>query len=444
MEKGMISLDQWSETSQAYFLSHFHADHTKGLSSKWNKGLIYCSPITAKLFPVKFPGFRVSLIRVLEVGSLHSIPLVSPSTGSQTIIQVTTIDAHHCPGAVMYLFRGEFGCVLFTGDFRWERTSERALMGKSMLLNALGGEKVDFLHLDNTYCNPSYSFPRREVIARQIVKIIASHPEHDVIIAINTLGKEDLLLHIASALNTKIWVWPERLQIMHVLGFFDVFTTNTSLTRIRAVPFYSFSVDTLEGLNTIRPTIGIMPSGLPWVVRPDSGNDPSRSSSLLVSYDISNCNTKGNHPQSEELSCVRKFHKYIYTLPYSDHSCFNEILEFVKLVQPLNIKGIVSSSSCCIDPRYHFRDLHGQDECNEPSIKKFQQQSEKFQQETLNTSPEKFVTKSSKGSHKIHTQLRTERSLRRKSGYLGLLMSRVSILRRRKRGVKILEVDIVD
>ncbi|KAI3994857.1 hypothetical protein MKX01_037408 [Papaver californicum] len=442
MEKGMISLDQWSETSQVYFLSHFHADHTKGLSSKWNKGLIYCSPITAKLFPIKFPGFRVSLIRVLEVGSLHSIPLVSPSTGSQTIIQVTTIDAHHCPGAVMYLFRGEFGWVLFTGDFRWERISERALMGKSMLLNALGGEKVDFLHLDNTYCNPSYSFPPREVVARQIVKIIASHPQHDVIVAINKLGKEDLLLHIASALNTKIWVWPERLQIMHVLGFVDVFTTNTSLTRIRAVPFYSFSIDTLEGLNNIRPTIGIMPSGLPWVVRPH--DDPSPSSSLSIGEDLSDCNTNGNHQQNEELSCVRKFHKYIYTLPYSDHSCFNEIREFVKLVQPLNIEGIVSSSSCYIDPRYYFSDLHRPDECKDPSSNKFQQQSEKFQQETLNTSTEKFVTKSYKGSHTIHTQIRTERSLRRKSGYLGLITSRVSILRRRKRGAKILEIDIVD
>ncbi|KAI3859320.1 hypothetical protein MKW98_007701 [Papaver atlanticum] len=442
MEKGMISLDQWSETSQVYFLSHFHADHTKGLSSKWNKGLIYCSPITAKLFPVKFPGFRVSLIRVLEVGSLHSIPLVSPSTGSRTIIQVTTIDAHHCPGAVMYLFRGEFGCLLFTGDFRWESNSERALMGKSMLLNALGGEKVDFLHLDNTYCNPSYCFPPREVVARQIVKIIASHPQHDVIIAINTLGKEDLLLHIASALNTKIWVWPERLQIMHVLGFFDVFTTNTSLTRIRAVPFYSFSIDTLEGLNSMHPTIGIMPSGLPWVVRPH--DDPSPSSSLSVSDDLSNCNTNGNHQHNEELSCVRKFHKCIYTLPYSDHSCFNEIQEFVKLVQPLNIKGIVSSSSCYIDPRYYFRDLHGQVERNEPTRNKFQQHSEKLQQETPDTSAEKFVTKFSKGRHTIHTQIKTERSLRRKSGYLGLIMSRVSILRRRKRGAKILEIDIVD
>jgi DNA cross-link repair 1B protein len=36
---------------------------------------------------------------------------------------------------------------------------------------------------------------------------------------------------------------------MHLLGFHDTFTTKTSLTRVRAVPRYSFSVETLEGLN---------------------------------------------------------------------------------------------------------------------------------------------------------------------------------------------------
>lgn len=68
----------------------------------------------------------------------------------------------------MYLFRGEFGCTLYTGDFRWERTSERAQNGRTMLLNALKDLQLDMLYLDNTYCNPTYSFPSREVAARQV------------------------------------------------------------------------------------------------------------------------------------------------------------------------------------------------------------------------------------------------------------------------------------
>lgn len=71
-------------------------------------------------------------------------------------------------GAVMYLFRSDFGCVLYTGDFRWETSSRRTQIARNMLLNALRDEKLDNLYLDNTYCNPSYAFPSREVAARQV------------------------------------------------------------------------------------------------------------------------------------------------------------------------------------------------------------------------------------------------------------------------------------
>ncbi|RWR90947.1 5' exonuclease Apollo [Cinnamomum micranthum f. kanehirae] len=50
----------------------------------------------------------------------------------------------------------------------------------------------------------------------KVVDIIASHPDHDIVIGIDTLGKEYLLLHISRALRTKIWVWPERLQMLHL------------------------------------------------------------------------------------------------------------------------------------------------------------------------------------------------------------------------------------
>jgi DNA cross-link repair 1B protein len=38
----------------------------------------------------------------------------------------------------------------------------------------------------------------------QIVNIIRAHPDHEVIIGINNLGKEDLMLHISRALQTKV------------------------------------------------------------------------------------------------------------------------------------------------------------------------------------------------------------------------------------------------
>lgn len=94
----MISVDRWSEGSQVYFLTHLHADHTTGLSSTWKRGPLFCSQITAKIFPFKFPGFNLSLLQILDIGAWFSLSLVSPSSCSETTVEAMAIDAHHCPG----------------------------------------------------------------------------------------------------------------------------------------------------------------------------------------------------------------------------------------------------------------------------------------------------------------------------------------------------------
>lgn len=71
-------------------------------------------------------------------------------------------------GALMYLFHGTFGWVLYTGDFRWELSSERSQLAKKMLLDVLQGNTIDVLYMDNTYCNPSFSFPPRGVATKQV------------------------------------------------------------------------------------------------------------------------------------------------------------------------------------------------------------------------------------------------------------------------------------
>ncbi|KAK4420508.1 5' exonuclease Apollo [Sesamum alatum] len=434
MESGMISVDKWSSGSQAYFLTHLHADHTAGLSCTWRRGPLFCSPLTAKLFPCKFPGFDLSLLRILDIGCWHSLSLTTPSTGSATTVFVKAIDAHHCPGSVMYLFRGEFGCMLFTGDFRWETTGYGVENGRTMLLDALKNETLDTLYLDNTYCNPRYSFPSREVAAKQVVDIITSHPKHEVIIGIDSVGKEDLLLYISRALNIKIWVWPERLQIMHLLGFHENFTTQTSLTRVRAVPCYSFSIETLEGLNTLCPTIGVMPSGLPWAMKAVKGNGNLFGSSLSASclkkenYSKDSTSCSKTHDLGADSGSAKRYHEYIYVVPYSDHSCFSEIQEFIELLRPVKIKGIVASSSCYIDPCYYFDHLCGTKQAFwRINRKQLENDEEICEVEAAEIKAAAQVTSTVTGRKRRIDQV----------DVFGIRVSRVSLLRRLGCGVKI-------
>ncbi|KAK7263583.1 hypothetical protein RJT34_31175 [Clitoria ternatea] len=406
MEKGLVSVDRWAEGSQVYFLTHLHSDHTQGLSSTWSHGPLYCSPLTAKLLPFKFPDFNLSLLRILHVHTTSIITLPS------TTILVTALDACHCPGSLMLLFRGDFGPVLYTGDFRWEPNCHKATLARNVLCHALHDiDGVDVVYLDNTYSNPIYDFPPRHAATQQIIDIIASHPDHDVIISFNNLGKEDLLVEISRVLKIKIWVWPERLRTMHLLGFRDIFTKDTLLTRVRAVPQYSFSIETLEALNRIKcPTIGIMPSGLPWMKK------SLRKSEAKV---------------DNQVGCIgspEKIHQYIYTVPYSDHSNFEEMEDFIKLVQPNRLEGIVSSSSCYIEPMYYFGRL-----CrgNPP----MRQLHNRLKRKESGTRVEAVSGKASFGGVNYESDRGKGKTSRRK--FFGVRVSRFGLSRKKHRGARI-------
>eukprot|EP00042_Codosiga_hollandica_P053124 m.687361 g.687361 ORF g.687361 m.687361 type:complete len:149 (-) comp58627_c0_seq20:947-1393(-) len=95
------------ETDSEYFLSHFHSDHYQGLSRSWSKP-IFCSEVTGRLV---YQELRVAqhLIRPMPLNSSQKVGEV----------EVTLIEANHCPGAVLFLFRLPSGrCHLHTGEHR--------------------------------------------------------------------------------------------------------------------------------------------------------------------------------------------------------------------------------------------------------------------------------------------------------------------------------------
>ena len=117
-----IVVDFWRVTQLnaadfVFFLTHLHGDHIVGLTSTWRYP-IYCSEFTAELLTTQ-RGVEESLLRPLEVGSSHLVPVPSED-GDSAYITVSVINANHCPGSVMFLFEGSFGKILHTGDFRYK------------------------------------------------------------------------------------------------------------------------------------------------------------------------------------------------------------------------------------------------------------------------------------------------------------------------------------
>ncbi|GAA5863083.1 hypothetical protein JCM1840_002465 [Sporobolomyces johnsonii] len=192
------------EGCKAYFLSHAHYQN---LSSSWKHGPIYCSQTTANLIKLK-----------LNVADewLHPLPL------DQTVkvqgIDVTLIDANHCPGSVLFLFEGphtdpkspyskspeRIFRYLHCGDFRASpqhilhpcmsfpkssSASSSSSLGPSTYNSAAASsashvlspspslvnrtlKKLDALYLDTTYLAPSYCFPAQELVITACAELV--------------------------------------------------------------------------------------------------------------------------------------------------------------------------------------------------------------------------------------------------------------------------------
>lgn len=89
-----FAVDYWrgsaGKRTVAYFLTHFHADHTQGLGPHWSLGPLFCSFETGRLIRQRWPDFQAP-IHTLEVG----VPMDVRVPGG-THFQVTPLDAQHC------------------------------------------------------------------------------------------------------------------------------------------------------------------------------------------------------------------------------------------------------------------------------------------------------------------------------------------------------------
>ncbi|XP_036621757.1 5' exonuclease Apollo isoform X1 [Trichosurus vulpecula] len=295
-----IAVDLWNlrraGPARLFFLTHLHADHTEGLSSTWARPL-YCSPFTAHLVHCRLQVSK-KWIRALEVGESHVLSL--DEIGQETMT-VTLIDANHCPGSVMFLFEGYFGTILYTGDFRY---TPSMLQEPALRL----GKQIHTLYLDNTNCDPALVLPSRREATREIAELIRQHPQHDVKIGLYSLGKESLLEQLALEFQTWVVLSPQRMEVVQLMELADVFTVEEGAGRIHAVNRAEVCSSAMLRWNCTHPTIAILPT--------------SRR--------------------------IRVSHPGIHVVPYSDHSSFPELCDFVAALRPCRIVPIVQGG-CCQD-----------------------------------------------------------------------------------------------
>ncbi|GAA0163652.1 DNA ligase [Lithospermum erythrorhizon] len=301
-----------SSFSICYFLTHFHSDHYEGLTPKWSKGIIFCSPITAQL-----------LIDILNLPKqfIHPLPL------SQRLLiddaEVILLDANHCPGAVQFLFkipnRSGFQKYVHTGDFRYCHQ-----MKSVSLLNEFSG--ADAIFLDTTYCHPKFQFPSQDESIDYVVDVInriSFENEGNVLFLVATyiVGKERILVEIARRCKRKVYVDSKKMAILRVLGLGEggMFSEDMSECDVHVVgwnvlgetwPYFRPNfVKTREIMEEGKysKVVGFVPTGWTYEVKRKTFDVRSKDSIE------------------------------IHLVPYSEHSNYEELREYVKFLKPKSI-----------------------------------------------------------------------------------------------------------
>ncbi|KIZ07917.1 DNA cross-link repair 1A protein [Monoraphidium neglectum] len=278
-----------------------------GLTKGFRQGTIYCTPATAALVRLK--------IKVAE-SALRAVPL-----GQEVVVEGTRIkflDANHCPGSALIAAFPPDGAppVLHTGDARLTREATRGCL----VLEGMRGRAV--LVLDTTYADPQYCFPPQQQVVDSVIRSVKAesfNPRTLFLFGSYTIGKERLFLSAAAALNKKLYVAAAKRAVLGCIDlspeFRSMLTTDHLETNMHAVPMRQVTMEAMEALllrykGRYTTVVGFCPTGWSQV----------RSSKGL---------TRGRRNQAGTV--------VLYQVPYSEHSSFDELRDFVAWFRPKRI-----------------------------------------------------------------------------------------------------------
>ncbi|CAH2052217.1 unnamed protein product, partial [Iphiclides podalirius] len=292
-----------------YFLTHFHSDHYSGLKKSFNK-LLFCSQITADLCTSRL-GVNPKHIQIMNLDETITIEGV----------EVTAVDANHCPGAVMLVFTLPNGkTLLHTGDFR----ASPAMESYPVFWN----KDIHTVYLDTTYCNPRYDFPTQDQSLEMALHLLrqkkASLEEAGkkfasvlIVCGTYTIGKEKFFMGMARRVGCAVWACPEKERVLRAVEGRQAQQTRAlpQACQLHVVPMRDLTheklrayLDSLEGVFS--EVVAFKPSG--W----ESGKEAAVQKDLVT----------------------------IYGIPYSEHSSFPEMIRFVNFLKPKQVVPTVDIS----------------------------------------------------------------------------------------------------
>lgn len=205
----------------ACFVSHVHSDHLVGLDSL-RSPFVYCSAATKALVLQleKFPC-RINFAKgILETRKrtykdlkhvLKPLPLDTPTVlelSPGNTIQVTLLDANHCPGSVMFLFENETKAALYTGDTRLEPWFVNSLVRNPCLAEYVAGLRtLDTIYMDTTFLQKDSVFQTKSEGLCELLRSVVKYPADTVFyFRAWTFGYEEVWTALSKVLKSKVHV----------------------------------------------------------------------------------------------------------------------------------------------------------------------------------------------------------------------------------------------
>ena len=281
-----------------------------------------------------------------------------------TKVELTFEDANHCPGAAVVfveVHNDETTTThLHTGDFRYHHRM------KDYASFTTRRRQVDILYLDTTYAHPKHTFVQQKLAIEQVASVVhnelATNNNNTLImLSCYSIGKERVVWECSQRTNQRIYGSEKKLKMISCLVEEGISTDDQDLEAC-----HQLIQRTTDNPND--SDLHIVPMGLagemfPYFV-PNYYACAEYAWNLTKSYTkvlaviptghagASNWNLKNAICQRRISPKPSKPHGEsqpidveIRLVPYSEHSSFDELCDFVEFVRPRKVVPTVFSST---------------------------------------------------------------------------------------------------